>query len=105
MTADKKRNRPAKNITWTEEVPIRRGKRAPENQLNEREEVSAKAKDAKSTEDLWGLFMTDQILDSIVKYTNEKIHSYLAHLHIKHAANIKEHLMKRPWVKTFDKVK
>ncbi len=50
-----------------------RGKRTRINQLDVAEAVSDKAKAANSTAELWGLFMTEEILDKIVTYTNQKI--------------------------------
>jgi hypothetical protein len=41
--------------------------------MSKSEELSDAAKAATTTEDIWSLFITDDILDEIVMYTNQKI--------------------------------
>ena len=100
VTADRKRNRPEQTISWTNQLPIRRGRRTPENQLDVGEGISDQAKAAESTADLWSLFFTDEILDLIVTYTNQKIdedivaynytqESLKKHCHIRHVDKVR----------------
>jgi hypothetical protein len=66
------------------------------------EGISDKAKEAETTGDIWGLFMTKEILERVVLYTNQKIsedivknaytEEYIrSHSHIKHIDMVSFH--------------
>lgn len=72
ITADKKRDRPSRDLTWTTKAPESR-KRAPEDIMSKPEKISAEALAAQSAGDFWSLFFTEELLGCIVDSTNEKI--------------------------------
>jgi hypothetical protein len=67
--------------------------------MSKAEELSDKAKAAKTTEDIWSLFFTDAILDTIVQCTNQKIDE-----DILRANYSREDLLKQTYIRHLDKV-
>jgi hypothetical protein len=67
--------------------------------MNKAEGLSAKALAANSVGDLWGLFITDEILDKVVEYTNVKIGESL-----ERAQYSEEYIAKNTYMKPVDKV-
>jgi hypothetical protein len=67
--------------------------------MSKAEGLSARALAADSILDLWGLFVTDEILDKIVQYTNEKIREDLERNQYSW-----EYIVKNPYMKPIDKV-
>jgi hypothetical protein len=72
ITADKKRGRPSRELIWTTKAPGTR-KRGPEDIMSKPERISDEALAAQSVGDFWSLFVTDEMLHTIVEATNEKI--------------------------------
>jgi hypothetical protein len=72
ITADKKRDRPSREITWTTKAPATR-KRGPEDIMSKPEKISDEALAAQSAGDMWSIFFTEEMLRIIVDCTNEKI--------------------------------
>ena len=72
MTADRERGIPPKVITWTS-VPPPRGRLGPENMPTKPRALSEEAKAAESLVELQQLFFTEEMLELLVRYTNEKI--------------------------------
>jgi hypothetical protein len=115
VTADRKRNKPAHTISWSNKPPVRQGRRAPENQLDVGESISNEAKAAETTGDLWSLFITEEMLDLIVLYTNQKIdediqtndyteeqirkHSHIRHVDKVRSESIHQYRTIRIWLK------
>jgi hypothetical protein len=98
VTADRKRGRPARTLKWTTRVPATR-KRGPEDIMTKAEGLSAEALAADSVMDLWSLFITDEILDQVVQYTNVKIGEDLERNQYP-----REYIAKNPYMKPVDKV-
>jgi hypothetical protein len=63
------------------------------------EGLSAEAAAASTEDELWGLFMTDEILDNIVRYTNDSIQEDMEQL--QYSA---ERMNQSPYIKPIDKV-
>lgn len=61
--------------------------------------MSEEAKKAKSAVELWGLFITDKIVDLIVAYTNDKIEEDLVKQNYS-----RERISSSPYLKKTDKV-
>lgn len=98
VTADRKRGRAAKDITWSTQSSAS-GRRGPENIMGKPQQLSAEAQAAKTNGQLWSLFITPEILEVIEKYTNEKIAEDLAKKKYS-----EEKLRKCPYLKQTDKV-
>jgi hypothetical protein len=63
------------------------------------EEISEEAKAAKTSGDLWSLFFTEDMLDKIVQFTNDKISET-----IEKSRYSTEHLSKNTYIQHIDKV-
>jgi hypothetical protein len=63
------------------------------------EKISTEAAAAKTADELWGLFFTDQMLDEIVQHTNESIAEEVEEL--QYSA---ERMRKSPYICATDKV-
>lgn len=72
MTADRERNIPARDITWSSQEPPR-GRRGPENLPRKPRALSEDAKAAREPIELWQLFFTEDMLRILVDCTNQKI--------------------------------
>jgi hypothetical protein len=72
ITADRKRDRPSRDLTWTTKAPESR-KRGPEDIMSKPEKISNEALAAQSAGDFWSLFFTEDLLRCVVNSTNEKI--------------------------------
>ena len=69
MTADRERGIPLKVITWTSVAPPR----GPEILPTKPRALSEEARAAASPVELWQLFFTEEMLELLVRYTNERI--------------------------------
>ena len=69
MTADRERGIPPKVITWTSVAPPR----GPEILPTKPRALSEEARAAASPVELWQLFFTEEMLELLVRYTNERI--------------------------------
>ncbi len=98
VTADRKRGRDAKDITWSTQSSAS-GRRGPENIMRKPQELSAEAKAAKTNDQFWSLFITGQILEVVEKWTNQKIAEDLEEKQYS-----VEKLRKCPYLKQTDKV-
>jgi hypothetical protein len=98
VTADRQRNRPARDIKWSTKPPPTR-RRGPQDITSKPEKISAEAEAAETTADFWSLFFPSAIIDKIVEYTNEKIVEYL-----ERSQYTDDQLLKKPHVKTLDQV-
>lgn len=98
LTADRQRNRPAREIHWTTKPPPAK-RRGPEDIMSKGEKISPEAEAAETTADFWGLFFPDTILDKIVHYSNEKIAEDMAKKNY-----TEDQLSKKPHLKPLDKV-
>lgn len=98
VTADRQRNRPARDIKWSTKPPPTR-RRGPQDITSKPEKISAEAEAAETTADFWSLFFPSAIIDKIVEYTNEKIVEYL-----ERSQYTDDQLRKKPHVKTLDQV-
>lgn len=72
MTADRERDIPAKDVTWSSQEPPR-GRRGPENLPRKPRALSEEAKAAQEPVELWQLFFTEDMLKILVDCTNQKI--------------------------------
>jgi hypothetical protein len=72
MTKDVVQSRPARDVYWINR-PSRPRKAPPEDIMHRGEELSDKAKAAKTPAELWDLFFTPSMQDKLVRYTNDKI--------------------------------
>lgn len=99
MAGDKQWGTTTRTLTYTNKPPPP-GRLAPENIMSKGRTLSSQAQAAKTPQELWQLFFTDEMLDLIVERTNEKIaescqdKSYSA-----------ERLQQSPYIKPVDKVK
>jgi hypothetical protein len=59
-------------VTWST-IPPKRSRISPENVMTKPAGLSEEAKAAVTEGDLWSLFFTEEILDEIVTWTNQKI--------------------------------
>jgi hypothetical protein len=98
ITADKKRNRAARELTWTTERPPP-SKRGPENIMTKPEKISDEAADALTEGDLWSLFFTEPLMDKIVEATNQKIGEEMTE-----QGYSRERMAKSPYICETDKV-
>jgi hypothetical protein len=99
MTGDKKRNRPAREVTWSTKQPVSR-RRGPEDIMTKPEKLSPTAAVASTEDELWGLFFTDEMLNKIVQYTNDSITEDIENL--RYTA---ERMKLSPYIKLVDKVR
>jgi hypothetical protein len=63
------------------------------------QKLSDEAQAADTTESLWSLYFTDEILDKIVRYTNESIQAEIETM--QYTAN---RMYKSPYIRDLDKV-
>jgi hypothetical protein len=98
ITADRKRKRPAREMTWSTKCPVTR-RRGPEDIMTKREKISAEAAAADTVDKLWSLFMTDQMLEKIVQYTNDSIAEEVEQLQYS-----TERMRKSPYIRPVDMV-
>ncbi len=98
ISGDRKRNLDPTEITWTTKAP-QRARVSPENIMTKPAALSEEAKAAVTEEDLWSLFFSQQILDEIVTWTNQKIEARI--LEKNYTA---ETLKKSPHMSTTDEV-
>jgi hypothetical protein len=98
MTADRQRGKGPSEVHWTTKTPSSR-KRGPEDIMSRPEKISAEAEAAKTTADIWELFITPEMVTNITRWTNQKIledmdeHQYS-----------RDKLLKCPYLKTVDEV-
>ena len=108
MPADKKRSIPARNIAWSTKLPPAAGDSstklptdadAAEERAATQQRLSEPAREARTAAELWLLFITEEMLDLVVKYTNEKIQEGL-----EKACYSQQRIRKSPYLRATDKV-
>ena len=108
LPADKKRSIPARNIAWSTKLPPAAGDSstklptaadAAEERAATQQRLSEPAREARTAAELWLLFITEEMLDLVVKYTNEKIQEDL-----QQANHPVERLKNSTYIRTTDKV-
>ena len=67
------KNVPAKKITWTKRAPEQGGRQGRENIIRTKGGPINGSDNADSVFDIWKLFMTSEMLESIVTFTNIQI--------------------------------
>jgi hypothetical protein len=104
---NRKENIPAKNLSWTthqhassleQPHPCASNRVLP--RVTPPRLLSARARQAGTVTELWNLFFTGEMLDLVVKYTNENIEDYLAKANFS-----KQRIKKSTYLKTTDKVR
>jgi len=71
LTADRKRGRPAEEVTWTTQEPPRSRRPPPEDTMTKEEKISDEAAAAETEGDFWSLFMSNDIIAEITLRTME----------------------------------
>ena len=71
LTADRKRGRPAEEVTWTTQEPPRSRRPPPEDTMTKEEKISDEAAAAETEGDFWSLFMLNDIIAEITLRTME----------------------------------
>ena len=97
MSADKKQGIPANKITWSTTPTVDVWEHTSREIIPP--QLSDQAKVAETTAELWQLFITEEMLDLMVQYTNEKIQEDL-----QQANHPIERLKNSTYIRTTDKV-
>jgi hypothetical protein len=98
ITADRKRNRPAKKVVWTTQAPPT-SRRRPEDIMTKASKMSDEATAAETEVDFWSLFFTQEMVTLIVSATNDKIEEDFVK-----KAYTDEYLKKAPHIDYVDEV-
>lgn len=82
VISKKTKNSPEKNIVWTTSAPRAVGKRSAADIVHSPDTVRGTGRVAKSPQEAWKVFFSDEILQKVVDNSNAKIHARIAALNL-----------------------